>query len=450
MLSPILERFVEDSPITVMAQTLMSRILAPDNIDALFEKYAQRQYQQDLLFSSLVDLMSTVVCGIHPSVNAAYRKKAKQLAVSTTALYNKLQGVEIEVSQGLLKETSRQLKQLISPMGDEPVSMLPGYSMRIVDGTCLASTDHRLKVTRNYRAAPLPGKAIVVFDPTSKLILDILCEEDGYTQERALFPSLLSQVEPQQVWMADRNFCTAHFLTTINDKQAFFVIREHKSLPYTVLSELKPVAEIKTGKVFSQIISLSFGALVMHCRRILVKLYQPTRNGETEICILTNLPPEISETKIAEIYQRRWNIETLFQIVTENFNGEIKTLAYPKAALFSYSMALVTYNILATIKYILSVVHGWGKIEAGISDYYLVDEIQGTYRGMIIAVPKNDWQLISKLELSSLLEWLKILAGNVYLKGFRKTPGREKKPRPTLIKDPQRPHISTARLLRDN
>ena len=116
MLSPILERFVEDSPITVMAQTLMSRIFAADNIDAIFEKYAQRQYQQDLLFSSLVDLMSTVVCGIHPSVNAAYRKKAKQLAVSTTSLYNKLQGVEIEVSQGLLRETSRQLKQLISPL----------------------------------------------------------------------------------------------------------------------------------------------------------------------------------------------------------------------------------------------------------------------------------------------------------------------------------------------
>ena len=124
MLSQILERFVEDSPITVMAQTLMSRIFAPDHIDVLFEKYAQRQYQQDLLFSSLVDLMSTVVCGIHPSVNAGYRKKAKQLAVSTTALYNKLQGVEIELSQGLLAETATQLKQLISQMGDSPVSMV--------------------------------------------------------------------------------------------------------------------------------------------------------------------------------------------------------------------------------------------------------------------------------------------------------------------------------------
>jgi hypothetical protein len=113
-------------------------------------------------------------------------------------------------------------------------------------------------------------------------------------------------------------------------------------------------------------------------------------------------------------------------------------------------MALVTYNILATMKYILSVVHGWGKIEMGISDYYLVDEIQGTYRGMIIAVPEEDWCLMSQLEDSEMVEWLKFLAKNVRLRHFRKTPRTQKKPKATLRKDPQRPHVSTARLLREN
>lgn len=448
MLSEILEKFVEDSPITVMAQTLMSKIFAPENIDHLFEKYAQRQYQQDLLFSSVVDLMSTVVCGIYPSVNAAYRKKAEQLTISTTALYNKLQGVEIEVCEGLLRETSTQLQELISGMGDCPVSILPGYQIRIVDGSCLASTEHRIKPTREIKAAPLPGKALVVFDPNQKLVLDILCSEDGYTQERALFPLLVPKIKPGELWIGDRNFCTTEFLTSIDHKEAFFLIREHKSLPYQPMSELKPTGKIKTGKLFSQRISISFGVKVVHCRRIVLKLDQPTRDGEKEIVILTNLPPEISGAKIAEIYQRRWNIETLFQTVTKNFNGEIKTLAYPKAALFSYSLALVTYNILATIKYILSVVHGWGKIEAGISDYYLVDEIQGTYRGMIIGVPEKDWQSINEWELSSLIEWLKHLANHVYLKGFRKTPRGRKKPKKPLKADPKQPHVSTARLLK--
>ncbi len=62
---------------------------APERMDKLFETHAKAQYQQDLLFSSQVDLMSLVVCGIQKSVHAAYKARAANLIVSTTALYNK-------------------------------------------------------------------------------------------------------------------------------------------------------------------------------------------------------------------------------------------------------------------------------------------------------------------------------------------------------------------------
>ena len=70
MLSSIFEQFVQESPVSVMARVLMERIFAPERMDSLFTKYASVQYQQDLLFSSQVDLMSLVVCGIHKSVHA--------------------------------------------------------------------------------------------------------------------------------------------------------------------------------------------------------------------------------------------------------------------------------------------------------------------------------------------------------------------------------------------
>lgn len=97
------------------------------------------------------------------------------------------------------------------------------------------------------------------------------------------------------------------------------------------------------------------------------------------IAILTNLPASDADAVvIAELYRQRWSIETLFQVVTENFEGEIQTLGYPRAALFSFSMALVAYNILATIKAALRVTHGSGKVESALSWYYLVEEIQST------------------------------------------------------------------------
>ena len=95
MLSSIFERFIKESPVSVMMQVLMSHIFESERMDRLFQKYAQVQYQQDLLFSSQVDLMSLVVCGIQKSVHAAYKAKAQKNSVSTTALYNKLCGVKL-------------------------------------------------------------------------------------------------------------------------------------------------------------------------------------------------------------------------------------------------------------------------------------------------------------------------------------------------------------------
>jgi hypothetical protein len=86
MLSSIFDQFVRMSPVTVMARGLMERIFAADRMDKLFDTHAKVQYQRELLFSSQVDLMSLVVCGIQKSVHAAYKAKAVDLSVSTTVV----------------------------------------------------------------------------------------------------------------------------------------------------------------------------------------------------------------------------------------------------------------------------------------------------------------------------------------------------------------------------
>ncbi len=360
MLSTVFEQFVEESPISVMARVLMECIFMPERLDKIFEAHATVQYQQDLLFSSQVDLMSLVVCGIHKSVHAAYRAKAIEKIVSTTALYNKLSGIELNVSQALLRETASDLMYLIQAMGGEQADLLTGYKLKFVDGTCLAATDHRLDAIRAYAASSLPGKAIAILDQASKLVTDVLLVEDGHAQERASFDQILALVKPKDIWCGDRNFCTAKVLIYNNiEKERFFVIRQHGSLGFKELSELKYIGETETGKVFEQKIEISYEGEILQLRRVLVKLNVPTRDKEWEIAIFTNLPSsDANAVEVAEIYRNRWKIETLFQTVTENFNGEIQTLAYPKAALFSFSMALVAYNILATLRGALGSVNG--------------------------------------------------------------------------------------------
>jgi Transposase DDE domain len=448
MLSSIFDQFVQMSPVTVMARGLMERIFAAERMDQLFDTHAKVQYQKELLFSSQVDLMSLVVCGIQKSVHAAYKAKAVDLSVSTTALYNKLNGVEIGVSQALVRETAADLKQVIESIGGQQPSLCPGYELRIIDGNCLAGTDHRLDAIRLFAAKALPGKMLVVLDPVTKLVVDIFPIEDGHAQERSRFQEVLAVVKPNQIWTGDRNFCTAEFLTTIADRKAFFVIRQHGSLGWKQISELTAQGQTETGDIFEQEVEICYQGQLLRCRRVVVKLFKPTRDKELEIAILTNLSPEVADTaKVAQLYRDRWSVETLFQTVTANFNGEIQTLAYPRAALFSLAMAFATYNILATIRAVLGSVHGVGKIEAGLSDYYLVDEIQGTYRGMIISIPALHWQVFETLDVTQMGKVLKDLAHHVHLNRFLKATRAEKKKRPPLIVNPHHRHVSTARLL---
>lgn len=112
------------------------------------------------MFSSLVELMSGVVCGIHPSVNAAYRAKAKQLNVSRTAVYDKLNGVEPSVSAAIVRETAKSMARVIELVGGKSPQLLPDYKIRVLDGNCLEKTDHRLEVLRAIGAGALPGKSL--------------------------------------------------------------------------------------------------------------------------------------------------------------------------------------------------------------------------------------------------------------------------------------------------
>jgi hypothetical protein len=98
MLSSIFDRFAKESPISVMFRGLMESVSRPQRLDEIFAQHSKVQYERELLFSSLVNLLSLVVCGIQPSVNAAYKAKAAELNVSRGALYQKLNGIELSVS----------------------------------------------------------------------------------------------------------------------------------------------------------------------------------------------------------------------------------------------------------------------------------------------------------------------------------------------------------------
>src|SRR5258707_8896936 len=113
LLGKIFERFADESPVTVMLRGTLEYALRPDDLNDLFNRTAQQQYTRELLFSSVVDLMSLVVCRIRPSVHAAYQADPAKIGVSVRALYDKLEHLEPCISAALLQHVAGRLLPLV-------------------------------------------------------------------------------------------------------------------------------------------------------------------------------------------------------------------------------------------------------------------------------------------------------------------------------------------------
>ncbi len=446
---PMFDQFVNQSPLSVMARATIENALSASALDTLFERAAERGYTRELLFSTTVDLMSLVVVGKAPHVQAAFKQLHERIPVTLKCVYEKLQNIEIGVSAALVRHVAGRCQGLIAALGGACQPLLPGYRVRILDGNHLAATQKRLRVTRGHSAGPLPGQSLAVLDPASLLITDLIPCEDAHTQERALLEPVLALVHAKDVWIADRNFCTIDFLGGVAQREAYFVVRRHGNMTLEPQGKFGPEVEAETGWVSEQKVWVCrAGQRVLLVRLVRVRLKQPTEDGDLEVGILTNLPAEVADAAtVAHLYLKRWKIEGAFHELTMALKCELNTLGYPKAALFAFGVAVAAYNVLAVLKAALRVVHGEEKVRKEVSGYYVALEWAMVYAGMMIALPAEQWAVFGSLSAKELAEYLRTWATKINMEKIKKAPPRKPtKQKTERIQDPS-PHLSTARLL---
>jgi hypothetical protein len=452
VLNELLQRFAHECPMPVMARAVCERVLNPKSLDECFEQVTKMQYTRELLFSSIFEIMSAVVFKAFPTVHAAYQVKKCEIGVSVTSLYNKLNGLEPATSRALVRDIAVDMAQMVADLKGTRRPWLPSYRIKVLDGNCIESTEHRLAVLRDTKAGPLPGKSLVVYDPSLEMAIDVFPCEDGHTQERALLKEVLATIQPNDLWIMDRNFCVRKFLAGIGDRGGRFICRHHKNLPLTPLGPERRGGSIETGAIYEQWVEFdpADGGKVRKIRRIRLKLKCKTRDGDRELFVLTDLSKSAAHAKqVAEMYRKRWTIETMFQELEAHLHSEVNTLGYPRAALFAFCVALVSYNILAVIKAALRAVHGEETIATKVSGYYIAGELTRCYEGMMIALPPPAWSRFRKASDGEFLKLFLTIAEGVNLDRYRKHPRGPKKPPPKRNKHAKSPHVSTARLLRD-
>lgn len=445
---PVFRSFAAQRPFATVTQMVLRRMLDPTHIDQLFNDNAQRQYHRSLMFSVLTRLVSGVVLGKHASMNAGYKKMKEQLGVSVTAVYEKLQRVELPIVQELLRQSYQQTVETCKAVGCVAHNDLPGYTTRILDGNWLSGTEHRLKETRTSTAAPLPGKSLVVYDPRFNAVCDFFAMEDAYSQERSGLDDVIETLKKHELWLADRNFCTLKLLYAIAAKSGCFVIRQHNQLHGVEKGKLRKIGQSETGVIYeNKLVLPEYDGQQMTVRRVLVHLFEPTRDKEVEVVLLTNLPVKDADAiVVSDLYRTRWKIETAFGHMTLAMNCEIKPLCYPKAALFCFASALIAYNAFAITKGAVAAEHGRSESEM-LSHYYLALEISEATDGMLVALPEQRWEEMDAISASDFAVEVRRIIRGVDLSRYRKSVRGPKKPPPKRKNQRKSVHVSTKRIL---
>jgi Transposase DDE domain len=442
-------------PLGVLVRGTLEWLLDDQMLNQLFLENAPEQYERELTFAVMVKLLIQVSAGTRPSVFAAFKKDQESdnpsITTSYQALYGKMGRLNPAVSEALVRHSADKVGPLLEempPVVDEPI---PGYRMRVLDGNVLTGTDHRLKPLRQWLNACLPGKSLVVYEPRLGLVTDLVLCADAYTQERALLGDLLPRVRANDLWVADRNFCTTRFVFGVLHQQGFVVVRQHRrNLPCLHLGRARKCGETSTGLLYEQRVQVtdSTTGATQLLRRIEVRLFEKTRDGDSSLAVLTNLPETVSALRIAEIYRQRWTIEKHFQFITESLHCEIPGLGKPRAALLMFAMALVAGNALAVVRGSLRAAHGQ-EAAAEVSGYYLADEIAGDYRAVMKYLAPDQWQGWRDLSAHSMAQLLTTIAAFVRLSALTRTQrGPKKPPIAKPVYDKKHKHYSTARVLK--
>jgi hypothetical protein len=204
----------------------------------------------------------------------------------------------------------------------------------------------------------------------------------------------------------------------------------------------------KSGKVYEQTMAVDVNGETLILRRVTLQLDAPTRDGDKEIHILTNLPAsKVNARRVAEVYHQRWDIENAFYLLTTTLVCELKTNCHPRCALFLFCMAQVAYNSRKVLLATLEAEHGNAVVKQ-ISQLKIAREIVAAMDGLLVAVDQREWTKLVPHEPKPLAKFLRQVSRHVKLDRYRKSVRGPKKPPTPRKRCKMGTHVSTAKLLK--
>ncbi|WP_439624537.1 transposase [Gemmata sp.] len=438
------DRVRKRCPVALMTRATQEYLFTDPFLDDLFDDSTVANYSHQFLFSDLVSVLTGVVFSTYPSVRRSFlNAPAVQARGTLKCFYEKVQRVEPATMRALVRATSRRTEAICGACPRPNAEPIPGRRLIIIDGNHPNATQNRLD---GQTGAALPGQVLAVLGHASGLVLDVLPWEDAHSNEKEVLASGGLELQKGDVVVADRQFCASTVMDLVNARGARFVIRHNASVGLRVTRERRPCGRTATGRVYESRVEYARTGRRLRC--VDVELDTGTRNGETVIRLLTDVPASVaSGRQVAQAYLCRRGIETVFWDLTVSLTCEVETLAYPRAALFAFCVAVSVYNGLQAVKGAVAATHGAGVAEE-LSGHTMAEEVGRMWDGLDLVLGSEDWDRVRALSASEFGRWLREASKDMDLEYYRKATRGPKKPKAMPEAGvPINTHTSTFRFL---
>jgi Transposase DDE domain len=337
------------------------RYLASDDIlDGLFAQHRGRCYQDQLRFAELVEVLADALTRYHGSGRRAITQalQRQQLSTRGRAVYGKLARLPLPLAEAFLAGLTARLHPLF-PTGLHRTTLpdsLAGLAVVILDGKKIKKAAKRLLATRGRPGKLYGGKILAAYLPAEGLAVALAADPDGEANDVRLVPRVLplarAAVAGPRLWVADRQF------GDLDQPARFAEGGDHFLIRYSTVASFHPdpgrparAGTDAQGRVYTQAWGW-LGAVTQGGRRCYVRRITLARPGEEDVTLVTDLldaglyPAE----DLLAVYLTRWQIEAVFQKITEVFELRHLIGCAPQATVFQASLCLVIYNVLQVLR----------------------------------------------------------------------------------------------------
>jgi hypothetical protein len=446
------------TPLAEAVWLLFDNVLPDSFLGDFYETHRGLCYERAFSFAHIVHLVNDALLRNESRAQPTLvdHERSERCPATEQAFYGKLRRMPVPLSEAFLLQATSRLRPWMpkSRAGELPPSC-NAFRVLVFDGKTFKKAAKRLKPVRGRAGRALGGRALVALELSTGLLVGMAADPDAHVNEAKLVPRLLpmlrEHVPGTHLYVADRGFGDLAQFKRCTDEGHHCVLRLHKKSVFTP-DATQPVRTgvDDRGRAWKDEIGVLSSSREgsRPARRITLE-----RSGDEPLAIVTDLldTDRFPANDLLELYRKRWNIESVFQKISDVFHLTHLIGSSPKAVIFQAAFCMVMYNLLQVLQAIVADTQN--RKPSSISTYHLFKDLHKQLNGLFLFVTPT--QLIEVFqtraqEIEDVRGHLHALLGTAWHKRWSKRPPKKHHAKKVKHQRGQAGHFSIHRVLLEN